>query len=180
MQMKKMAVVLAVSCAVTMLTGCGVPQEEHDAKVAELNTAWAEIEGLKGKVADLESVLEKEKARVRAYRIELDDASQRIKGLQTSEAKTASALADEKVKVASLESEVVSSKSAMVASQDMAIELEAELAELKDEYETLQRRFDQFNNNMKALNGTTTQNTMDPSLSDAEAAMELLDQMSDQ
>jgi len=185
MQMKTMAMAMAVGCAMTILTGCGVPQEEHDAKVAELNTAWTEIENLKGTITDKETMLDAEKARIRTARIELDDASQRIKALQASEAETKVALADSKTKIVGLESSVSSAKSSTLVAQDRTVEVEDELGKLKEEHEKLQVRFDQFEKNMRALDSASTTpkaapKAKAPAKSDAESAMDLLEQMGNQ
>jgi len=140
-------------CMIGMLTGCGVPQEEHDAEVAELNAAWEEIETLKGKIADTESLLKAEQGKVRNNRIELDDASKRITELNEKEASTAKALADEKGKSAGLESDLAAAKSATEMAKDQIGELEAALAELQAEYDNLQNRFDQLKKNMLSFGG---------------------------
>lgn len=186
MQMKTIAMMAAVGCAVTLLTGCGVPQEEHDAKIAELNTAWQEIESLKGKNTDLDSLLNAEKAKLRTARIELDDAAERITASKTKQAETASALASEKSKVSGLESDVSSAKAATMRAQEAASEVEAELAKLQKEHQKLQGRFDQFEKNMRALDSAqagrsapkAAPKASGPAKSDAETAMDLLNQMS--
>ena len=61
MPMRRIVMMVMAGCMVGMLTGCGVPQEEHEAKVAELNAAWEEIETLKGKIAELEDSLKTER-----------------------------------------------------------------------------------------------------------------------
>ena len=50
MPMRRIVMMVMAGCMIGMLTGCGVPKEEHEAKVAELNAAWEEIETLKGKI----------------------------------------------------------------------------------------------------------------------------------
>lgn len=151
MKMKSIAMMMVSGCALVMLTGCGVKQELFDAKVGELNTAWAEIETLKGKITDLESLLNAEKAKVQTGRIELDDATQRITAGQKKEAETASALADEKAKVIGLEKQIATAKTATASAQEATASVEAELATLQEEHKKLQVRFDQFETNMKAL-----------------------------
>ena len=186
MQMKTIAMMAAVGCAVTLLTGCGVPQEEHDAKIAELNTAWQEIESQKGKNTDLESLLNAEKAKLRTTRIELDDAAERIAASQTKQAETATALATEKAKISKLESGLSSAKAATMRAQEAATETEDALAKLQEDYQKLQGRFDQFEKNMRALDGAQSvgaapkaaPKASGPAKSDSEAAMDLLNQMS--
>jgi len=178
MRKKTMAMMIAAGCAATILTGCGVPQEEHDAKIAELNTAWAEIETLKGSVADKESLLKAEQKKVKSARIELDESSKRISALQGTSALTASALADEKAKVDELEGNVSSALSAKAMAQDRAGEVEVELADLQEEYQKLQNRFDQFEKNMSSLDGSSAPRKSDPNKSDSETALDLLNEMS--
>lgn len=178
MRMKTIAMMIAAGCAVTILTGCGVPQEEHDAKIAELNTAWAEIEALNGSVADKESLLKAEQKKVKSARIELDESSKRISGLQEKEAQMASVLADEKAKVEELENDVSSAQSAKAMAQDRTGEVEVELADLQEEYQKLQSRFDQFEKNMRALDGASSSRVSDPNKSDSEVALDLLNEMS--
>lgn len=178
MRMKTIAMMIAAGCAASILTGCGVPQEEHDAKIAELNTAWAEIEALKGSVADKESLLKAEQKKVKSARIELDESSKRISGLKEKEAQTASALADEKSKVEELEGNVASAQSAQAAAQDRVGEAEVELANLQEEYQKLQSRFDQFEKNMRSLSGSSAPRKSDPNKSDSETALDLLNEMS--
>ena len=149
--MRRVVMLVATVCVLGMLTGCGVPQEEYDAKIAELNDAWGEMDTLKGKVADLESLLKAEQGKTRSTRIELDDASKRIKELTEQEAATAKALAEEKGKVAELESGLASAKSAAGMAEDRTDEVQAALDTLQAQYDALKARFDQYVKNMRAL-----------------------------
>lgn len=191
MSMKRIVMMLVAGCVIGLLTGCGVPQEEHDAKVAELNDAWEEIETFKGKVADLESVLKKEQGKVRNNRIELDDAAKRIADLNEKEAAAAKALADEKSKAVEFESDLAAAKSATDMAKDQTREVEAALAALQDEFDALQNRFDQLKKNMlsfgeegsapapaapKAAQVAPKADDGAPS-SDSKSAMDLLDDM---
>ena len=186
MQIKRIATLVAAGCALGMLTGCGVPEEEHNAMIAQLTAERAESEDqLNGKIADLESVVKSEKAKVRTARIELDDASERIKGLQTKSAETASALAAEKSKASKLESELASAKSATMAAQDQAVEAENKYNTLDVEYQELKRRFEMFQSNMSSLNSASTPSASSPAtssgssapMSDSDAAKKLLEEM---
>jgi len=152
MQIKTIATMVAVGCAATILTGCGVPQEEYDAKVTALDTAMKDIEGLKGKNADLESLLNSEKSKVRNTRIELDNATKRIATLKKAEAAAASALADEKSKVVSLEGKVSSAQAALASAQTQTADAESALNTLQAEYAKLKKRFESLQKNMNALN----------------------------
>ena len=63
-----------------LLTGCGVPQEEHDAIVAELEHNKSVLEAeLNEKITDQASVIKAEKAKVASLRGELDEAGRKVK-----------------------------------------------------------------------------------------------------
>lgn len=183
MLIKKMAMITAVVSAIALLSGCGVPQEEHDAKIAELNAAWGEIETLKGKVADQESLLKAAQGKVRGKDIELESAEKRMAELKEKEATTAKALADVKIKVSELEGDLESAKSATGIAEDRTSEVETALAELQRKYDKLKADFEQFKKNMRAIGGSSAGTSMpeagtsDP---DAKSAMDLLDEMSAQ
>lgn len=181
MQKKTIAMMVVAGCAAMMLTGCGVKQEIHDAKVAELNTAWQEIEGLKGKNADLDSLLNAEKAKLSSTRTDLDAATGRIKKLTAKEAETASALADEKAKVADLSSDLSSAKAKATSAQEAADEAGTELATLQAAYKTLQARWNQFNKNMQTL-GQPQSATPGAAVQegDERSALDLLNEMGEQ
>jgi peptidoglycan hydrolase CwlO-like protein len=153
MPMRRIVMMVMAGCMIGMLTGCGVPKEEHEAKLAELNAAWAEIETLKGKVADTESLLKVEQGKVRNSQIEMDDATKQVTELKEKEAATARALTAEKGKVAALENDIAAAKSATQMANDRISELEAALAKLQEEYDNLQNRFDQLKKNMLSLGG---------------------------
>lgn len=176
MQKNAIAMMAVVGCAVTMLTGCGVPQEEYDAKLGELNTAWQEIETLKGQNADTQSLLDAEKAKVRTTRIELDDASDRIKAAQAKEAETAGALADAKAQVSRLESNLSAEKARTVNAQEVADEIAIELAEAQEEIKNLLKRWKQLEDNLTVLDETVGPDTGASAAGD-KSAMDLLDEM---
>jgi SMC interacting uncharacterized protein involved in chromosome segregation len=146
--MRRIAMMVMAGCVIGMLTGCGVPQEEHDAKVAELNTAWEKIETLKSEVADKESELKAEKANVLNGQLDLDAAKKSFEELTEKNAATTEALADEKGRVTALESDLAAAKSATGMAKDRISEVEAALAKLQSEYDHLQNRFDQLKKNM--------------------------------
>ena len=182
MQMKTIAMMAAVSCAATLLTGCGVKQEVHDAKITELNTAWAEIESLKGINADIESLNEANKAKQRTLRIELDDAEERIATSQTKQNELASELTAEQTKSLELEGELSSAKAGAMQAQEVATTTQEALTLLQEAYIKLEARFEQFSKNMRALDGSSPAPAKadGPAKSDAETAMDLLNQMSTQ
>ncbi|MDF7825782.1 hypothetical protein P4B35_17265 [Pontiellaceae bacterium B12227] len=189
--MKKLAMLLASGFAIGMLTGCGIPEEEHNMIIDGINTEHQkEVDKLKGDIADKETIIKNEKAKVRQNRIELDDATERIQGLQQKSAETSKALASEKSKVAKLESELKTSKSRTAAAQDDAMEAENKYSTLDVEYQELKRRFEMFQKNMSAISepapaaAEPAASVMDDfpadtaPQSDAQKASSLLDQMS--
>lgn len=190
MQMKTIAMMLAAGCALTMLTGCGIPEDEHNAILADMASKHeGEVDKLNGKIADLESLLKNEKQKVRTARIELDDATERIKGLQQKSAETSKALSAEKAKVATLESDLKRSKSATAAAEERATDFESKYSTLDVEFQELKRRFEQFRKNMSSLgSGASRPATTSPSaaptgsapMSDSEKALDLLNQMGSQ
>jgi len=152
MQKKTLAVAAASGCVIAMLAGCGVPQEEHDALVAQMTADRGKSEAaLNGKIADLESLLKSEKAKVRTARIELDDATERIKTLQQQNVDTARELANAKTRVSELDQSLASTRSQVLAAQDRAQEIERKYNTLDVEYQELKRRFEMFENNLKGL-----------------------------
>ena len=189
--MKKIAMLLAAGVAVGMLSGCGIPEDEHNMIIAELEGQHkAEVDKLMTEVADKDSLIKSEQAKVRQNRIELDDASARIKDLQQKSAETAKALAAEKSSVSSLESELKTAKSQAASAQDQAMEAESNYSTLDVEYQELKRRFEMFQKNLGAMSSpaSTTSGSSMPTASstptmdsapksDAQKASSLLDQM---
>lgn len=184
MQMKNITMMLVAGCTVGMLAGCGVPEEEHLAALAQQEAMFkAEEDKLNVKIAEQESIIKNEKAKVRTSRIELDDASERITGLQQKSAATATALATEKAKASDLESALKTSKSAAAAAQDQALESERKYNTLDVEYQELKRRFEMFQKNMSSLDDAATPASAPPAAAgtapktDADKVNSLLEQM---
>lgn len=150
--MKKIAMLLVTAGAIGMLTGCGVPEEEHLAALENQKTDYEEqIDKLKGEIEAQKDLVSNEKKKVRQGRIELDDATERIQGLQQKSAQTSKELAAEKSKVAKLESELRTTKSKAAAAEDRATEAETSLSTLDVEYQELKRRFEMFQKNMSSM-----------------------------
>lgn len=178
--MKRIIMTVAAGCAMGLLTGCGVPQEEYDAKIGELNTAWAETETLKGKIADFESLLKAEQQKFNSKRIELDAAEKRISDQKEKDAAAAKALANEKGKVSELESDLAATKSAKGMAEDRSNEAEDALAVLQGKYDKLLADFDQFKKNMRALGASVPAASApeaDKGNSSSKTALDILDDM---
>ena len=179
---RKIAMMVVAGSVAVVLSGCGVPKEEHAATVAELNDALAQVETLKGKNADTESLLNKEKGKVRSTRIELDDASKRIATLKKKEAVAVSALATEKAKISDMESAVTSAESSAAMAQDESSELETKLASVTEMYEKLKSDFEQYKNNMRSITSSPAPKASAPKAAAAPAesgsALDILNEMS--
>lgn len=193
--MKKIAMLLVTGSAIGMLTGCGIPEEEHLAIIADIEAKHAgEVDDLNGQIEEQKELVKNEKAKVRQNRIELDDATERIQGLQQKSAETSKALAGEKSKVAKLESDLKSSKAKNAAAEDRAVEAETAYSTLDVEYQDLKRRFEMFQKNMSSMSspspapsssaapaGSSAAPSAAPSSTapqtDAQKASSLLDQM---
>ena len=184
--MKKVLMMLVAGSVVGMLTGCGVPKDEHEAVVADLNAAYEEIETQKSSIAGLETSLQAEQKKVRSSRLELDDAAKSVAELKELEAATAVALVSEQTKVADLESELSAALSTLSAAEIAISELEGALAQLQGEYDELVNRFNQLKKNMLALGGDVPVAASAPAAEAAPApapagetksAMDLLDEM---
>jgi predicted nucleic acid-binding Zn-ribbon protein len=188
MQKKTIAMMVVVGSAIGLLTGCGIPEEEHNAIIAQMAAEQEAAEDkLNSRIADLESLLKAEKDKVRMTRIELDDTTERIGDLQQKNADATKSLTAEKTKSTNLERELASSKSAAKAAQDQATEVENKYSTLTVEHEELKRRFEQFRKNMSSLNssvpssttttsGSTSGSTTAPQ-TDSAKALDLLNQM---
>ncbi|MDH3981588.1 MAG: hypothetical protein OES84_01665 [Kiritimatiellaceae bacterium] len=182
--MKKIAMMLAAGCAIGMLTGCGIPEEEHNAMIADLEAKHAkEVDKLTGDIADKDSIIKSEKAKVRTGRIELDDASERIKGLQQKSAETTKELATTKAKLKQIETDIASAKSATLAAQDQAMEADKKFNALEVEYKELKKQLENYRKNMGSFGGSSSSTTAsapadkDAPKTDSQKASSLLDEM---
>ncbi len=187
MQIKAIAMMVAAGCAMGLMTGCGVPQEDHDAIVAEMDAKFKKSEAeLNGKLADQDSLLKAEKAKVRTSRIELDDATEQIKVFKQQAATAAAALTEEKAKVLQLEGALAAAKAATAVAQDLATEAESKYNTLGIEHQELKRRFEMFEKNMKSLTQapapaaapSTAPAAQAPAPAKSSSAMGILDMMS--
>lgn len=155
--MKKVAMLLVTGCAVGMLAGCGIPEEEHNMLIQQLEAQHTEtVDQLNAEIAAQKDLVKNEKAKVRSNRIELDDATERIKNLQQKSAETTKDLASEKAKTASLESSLKTAQSKLAAAEERVAEAETSYSTVNAEYQELKRRFEMYRKNMSALSGGTT------------------------
>ena len=147
--MKKICNNLFLIIAIFLIAGCGVPQEEHDALVLQMQTEKAELEAnLNTKISELESIVKSEKAKVKSHRLEMDNAERKIKDLQTKNAQSVKDLAKTKSEITSLKRSLNRAEDARDRSEKKVSETESQLNSVQAEKDQLQFRFDQLIRNM--------------------------------
>jgi ABC-type transporter Mla subunit MlaD len=153
MQIKSIATMLAAVCAIGILTGCGVPQDEHDMIIAQINaTNDAVVADLNTKLADTESLLNAEKDRSRNLNNDLRDSTVLNDELKASIKELKGSLANADTQISALESQLESSKASIASTQAMATDAQNDAAAARMEAEETQRRFDELIANLIALN----------------------------
>jgi len=154
MQIKSIAMLVAAGCAIGMLTGCGVPQKEHDAIVAQLNAeAQASEDALNITLADTKSLLEAEQAKTRKLQIELNDSVERIDELKSSANELTDSLTAEQSTVSQLESDLAAVTATVSSAQQATRDAENERNVMEIEKQETQRRFDMLRAALLELNG---------------------------
>jgi uncharacterized phage infection (PIP) family protein YhgE len=153
MQIKSIATMLAAVCAIGMLTGCGVPQDEHDAIIAKLNADHdAIVADLSTKLADTASLLNAEKDRSRNLNNSLSDSTVLNDELKASINELKSSLANADTEISALESQLESAKASIKSAQAMAADAQNDAATARMEAEETQRRFNELIANLIRLN----------------------------
>jgi len=187
MDKKAIAVMVAMGCVISVLTGCGISEEEHNAIIAGVEAkAAADQDALSSNIVDLESLLQSEKNKIRTARIDLDDASERIKGLQQKSISATKALSAEQKKVATLEKELSLAQSTAVIAQDQAIDAESKFVALEKKYQELSNRFEMYQKNMASIKQVASEAPVPVAVSpmvepesDSKSALDLLGEMGD-
>ena len=141
--------------AVLVVTGCGVPQEEHDATVTQLQTERANLEEmLNGKISDLESVVKSEKAKGKSMRLQLDSTERKLREPQKKAISAAKDAAKVKAQVTSLKREVSRAESTAKRVKDQLSSAQEQAKTVEDDRNELQRRLDMLMNNMSGLSNS--------------------------
>ena len=144
-----------VLASVLVVTGCGVPQEEHDAAVAQLQAERANVEAtLNGKISDLESVVKSEKAKGKSMRLQLDSTERKLRESQKKAIAAAKDVANTKAQVTSLEREVSRAESTADRVKDQLAVLQEQATKVESERDELQRRLDMLMKNMRGLSNS--------------------------
>jgi chromosome segregation ATPase len=153
MQMKSIAMLVAASCAIGILTGCGVPKKEHEAIVAELTAnAQAAEDALNAELNETKSSLDAEQAKTAKLQIEVNDSVERIAELKSAADELADSVAAEQSKVAQLESDLAAVEATVAAAHQATRDAENERDLMELEKQETQRRFDMLRAALLDLN----------------------------
>ena len=153
MQIKSIATMLIAGCAIGLLTGCGVPQEEHDAIVAQLNADHQQVvDDLQTKLTDAESLLAAEKTRASNLTSDLRESSALNDELKNTIQDLNTSVAGAQSQISSLESQLASANQSIQSAQQMAADAQNDAANARMEAEKTTRRFEELIANLIALN----------------------------
>ena len=149
--MKKIYKNLFLLLTLCLLAGCGVPQEEHDAMILQLQSEKTEIEtSLNEKISELDSIVKAEKAKVKSHRLEMDNAERKIKDFQTRNAQFIKDAAKTKSEITSLKRSLNRAEDARDQAEEKISVINNQLSQIQAEKNDIQFRFDQL---MRNLNG---------------------------
>ena len=153
MQIKSIAMLVAASCAIGILTGCGVPKKEHEAIVAELTAnAQAAEDALNAELNETKSSLDAEQAKTAKLQIEVNDSVERIAELKSAADELTESVAAEQSKVAQLESDLAAVQATVAAANQATLDAENERDLMELEKQETQRRFDMLRAALLDLN----------------------------
>ena len=153
MQIKSIAMLAVAGCVIGMLTGCGVPQKEHDAIVAQLTAeAQASEDALNVMLNETKSDLAAEAAKASKLQIELNNSAALIDELKLSADELTDLLAAEQSKALQLEADLAAVTATVASSHQQALDAEKERDLMEMEKQETQRRFDMFRKALLDLN----------------------------
>lgn len=135
---KWFAVGMAVLLVCLAAVGCGIPQEEHDAMIAERDTGLA-------KVASLESDLSATESTLAATESDLSATEDDLAATQSDLAATQSELADAESQISSLKSAASKAKSDLSAAQAQVKELEGFKTDVDSLWDSLSPKLELIN-----------------------------------
>ena len=135
--------------ALCLLAGCGIPQEEHDAMILQLQSEKTEIEtSLNEKIEELESIVKAEKAKVKSHRLEMDNAERKIRDFQTKNAQSIKDAAKAKSEITSLKRSLNRAEDARDRAEEKVSRINDQLAQIQSEKDDILFSFDQLVRNM--------------------------------
>lgn len=153
MQIKSIAMLAVAGCVIGMLTGCGVPQEEHDAIVAQLNAeAQASEDALKATLDETKADLIAELAKTSKLEIEIQDTAARMDELKLAADESSELLVAEQSNVSQLEADLAAVTATVDSSHQQALDAENQRDLMEMEKIETQRRFDMLRAALLDLN----------------------------
>ena len=118
----------------------------HDSSASIRKT---EIEtSLNEKIAELESIVKAEKAKVKSHRLEMDNAERKIRDFQTKNAQSIKDAAKAKSEITSLKRSLNRAEDARDRAEEKVSRINDQLAQIRSEKDDIQFRFDQLVKNM--------------------------------
>jgi len=153
MQIKSIAMLAVAGCVIGMLTGCGVPQEEHDAIVAQLNAeAQASVDALNATLDETKGDLIAELAKTSKLEIEIQDTAARMDELKLAADESSELLVAEQSNVSQLEADLAAVTATVDSLRQQALDAENQRDLMEMEKIETQRRFDMFRAALLDLN----------------------------
>ena len=160
--MKKIYKNLFLLLTLCLLAGCGVPQEEHDAMILQLQSEKTEIEtSLNEKISELDSIVKAEKAKVKSHRLEMDNAERKIKDFQTRNAQFIKDAAKTKSEITSLKRSLNRAEDARDRAEEKISEINNQLSQIQAEKNDIQFRFDQLIRNLNGEDAVSEESPVD-------------------
>lgn len=142
MQIKSIATMLIAGCAIGMLTGCGVPQEEHDAIIAQLNADHeAALQAVNTELEDEKSLKKAAEERANTLNATIRESNALNEELKSSVQEAKESLANANSQISALESQLTSAKASISSAQEMAASAQNDAATARMEAEETERRF---------------------------------------
>ena len=160
--MKKIYKNLFLLLTLCLLAGCGVPQEEHDAMILQLQSEKTEIEtSLNEKISELDSIVKAEKAKVKSHRLEMDNAERKIKDFQTRNAQFIKDAAKTKSEITSLKRSLNRAEDARDQAEEKISVINNQLSQIQAEKNDIQFRFDQLIRNLNGEDAVSEESPVD-------------------
>ena len=160
--MKKIYKNLFLLLTLCLLAGCGVPQEEHDAMILQLQSEKTEIEtSLNEKISELDSIVKAEKAKVKSHRLEMDNAERKIKDFQTRNAQFIKDAAKAKSEITSLKRSLNRAEDARDQAEEKISVINNQLSQIQAEKNDIQFRFDQLIRNLNGEDAVSEESPVD-------------------
>ena len=178
MQIKSIAMIVIAGCAIGMLTGCGVPQEEYDAMVAQLTSEKeTAVNEMQTKLDDTTSLLTAEKTRTSSLNSDLRDSTVLNDELKQANDELKATIEDANGQISTLESQLATARASIRTAQDRATAAENGRSQAEMETRNTERRFNELILNLINLNKIKPSDVGWPELDAAAGVSEPADSM---